>query len=198
MVTVCAFAQGPSAAENQERITALKPPSGAKVAIVVFEDLQCPDCARAHPLVNEVSAAQKVPVVRHDFPLAQHPYAMQAAIIGRYLDSQSAKLGEEWRSWVFSNQPSITRDNIDSFFEKFLKDHKLNPPMILDPGGKFDAKIKADVALGKRIGIQHTPTLFIVSNTGKGEPFVEVVDRPLMAQMIEDMKASAAVKTKVK
>ena len=31
----------------------LKPPKGSKVALIVFEDLQCPDCRRANPLLNE-------------------------------------------------------------------------------------------------------------------------------------------------
>ena len=30
--------------------TILRPPAGSKVAIIVFEDLGCPACARAHPL----------------------------------------------------------------------------------------------------------------------------------------------------
>jgi len=33
----------------------LKPPKGAQVAIVVFEDLECPDCRRAAPLVEEAA-----------------------------------------------------------------------------------------------------------------------------------------------
>src|SRR5689334_12295565 len=30
---------------------ALKPPAGARVAIVEFEDMECPDCANANPLL---------------------------------------------------------------------------------------------------------------------------------------------------
>ena len=48
----------------------LKPPPGAKVAIVMFEDLECPECARAYPMVWEAANAHKVPVVLHDFPFA--------------------------------------------------------------------------------------------------------------------------------
>jgi len=50
----------------------LKPPPGAKVAIVMFEDLECPDCANAYPLVWEAADAHKIPVVLHDFPLPRH------------------------------------------------------------------------------------------------------------------------------
>ena len=38
-------------------------PPGATVAIVVFEDLQCPDCARAHPGLLAAAEASKVPLM---------------------------------------------------------------------------------------------------------------------------------------
>jgi len=44
----------------------LRPPKGAQVALVVFEDLQCPDCRRAAPLVAQAGQTYKIPVVRHD------------------------------------------------------------------------------------------------------------------------------------
>ena len=33
--------------------TPLHPPAGARVAIIEFEDLECPDCARANPLLRQ-------------------------------------------------------------------------------------------------------------------------------------------------
>ena len=50
----------------------LKPPRGAAVAIVMFEDLQCADCSRVYPVVWETASAHKIPVVLHDFPLPMH------------------------------------------------------------------------------------------------------------------------------
>ena len=188
--SLAVFAQAP-AAVNQDRIKVLKPPVGAKVAIVVFEDLQCPDCARAHPLVKQVAETQKVPVVHHDFPLPMHPWARQAAIFGRYFDTKGAKLGDAFRTYIFQNQASITLDNFKSMVDKFVKDNGTALPFLLDPGKKLEAKVDADVALGKKIGIQHTPTIFVVSNSKtKAEPFVEVVDRSQLTQMIQDMKNS--------
>src|SRR5437899_6291745 len=67
--TAAKTTSAPSPATGNEKSNTLKPPAGSKVAIVVFEDLQCPDCARAAPLVKDVSKAEKIPVVRHDFPL---------------------------------------------------------------------------------------------------------------------------------
>lgn len=83
---------------------ALRPPKGARVAIVVFEDLQCPDCRRAAPLVEEASKTYKIPVVRHDFPLPFHTWSYDAAILARYFDTHSKALGNEFRDYIFSNQ----------------------------------------------------------------------------------------------
>ena len=67
--------------------SALRPPKGARVALVAFEDLQCPDCAAAEPLLEEASAKYGIPLVRHDFPLPKHNWAFEAHVIARYFDT---------------------------------------------------------------------------------------------------------------
>ena len=47
----------------------IKPPAGQKVAIYEFEDLECPACARAHPMVISAVDHYKIAFVRRDFPL---------------------------------------------------------------------------------------------------------------------------------
>src|SRR2546428_6086046 len=96
-------------ASAQETVnTVLRPPKGAQVAIVVFEDLQCPDCRRAAPLVEEAARTYKIPVVRHDFPLPMHNWSYDAAIIARYFDTRSKQLGNDFRDYIFQHQPEIT------------------------------------------------------------------------------------------
>lgn len=175
---------------GDEKSNVLKPPPGAKVAIVVFEDLQCPDCARAAPLVKDVSKAERIPVVRHDFPLPMHNWSFQAAIIARWFDAKSKGLGDEWREFCFANQPTISPDNLSQTAQKFAQSHGTALPFMVDPTGALSAKVRSDFQLGQRIGIQHTPTLFVVTNSTKGEPFVEVLDRSKLTEMIEDAKRS--------
>jgi len=171
--------------------SALKPPKGARVAIVVFEDLQCPDCARAWPLLQEASRTYHIPVVHYDFPLPQHNWSFQAAIFAHYFDGISPKLGDEYRTQVFAHQIEITPDNVRQFTENFSKEHDVKLPFAVDPTGKIERRIKADYALGQRTGIQHTPTIYIVSNTQRGKPFVEVVDRSQLYAMIDQMLKQA-------
>ena len=166
----------------------LKPPKGANVALIVFEDLECPDCARAAPLLEEAARTYHVPLVVYDFPLPRHAWAFDAAVLARYFDSQSKKLGTEFRLQVFQHQDSITRDNLRAFADKFAIEHKVELPFVVDPQGKLADGIKADHDLGLRVGIDHTPTIYVVSNKTQGKPFVEVVDRTRLFQMIDDMK----------
>src|SRR6202007_254583 len=80
-------------ATAQDTPEVLRPPKGAQVAIVVFEDLQCPDCRRAAPLLAQAGLTYKIPVVRHDFPLPMHNWSFDAAILARYFDTHSKVLG---------------------------------------------------------------------------------------------------------
>jgi protein-disulfide isomerase len=159
---VCASAQ-------QAVNPALRPPKGSQVAIVVFEDLQCPDCRRATPLVEEAARTYKIPLVLHDFPLPFHSWSYQAAILARYFDTHSKAMGNEFRDYIFASQLEITPENLRS------------------SDGKFAALINADKELGKEINIQHTPTLYVVSNKRSGKPFVEVVDRSQLYALIDAM-----------
>lgn len=166
----------------------LKPPKGAQLAIIVFEDLQCPDCRRANPLLKEASRAYKIPLLRYDFPLPMHNWSWDAALTARYFDTKSHKLGDAFRDYVFEHQPEITRENLRAFAEKFAAENKTALPFALDPQGQLAAKITADRNLGQRVGIQHTPTIYVVSNKIQGQPFVEVVDRAQLFQLIDAMK----------
>src|SRR5215470_16297741 len=108
-----------AAAGAQDKSAILKPPKGADVALVIFEDLECPDCARAAPLVEEAARTYKIPVVRHDYPLQKHAWAYDAAILARYFDTHSKALGNEFRDTVFQHQLEITAQNLHAFAEKF-------------------------------------------------------------------------------
>lgn len=171
--------------------SSLRPPKGANVALVVFEDLQCPDCARAAPLVQEAVRTYKIPLVRHDFPLPKHNWAFDAAVLARYFDTQSKKLGDEFREYVFTQQPGITPENLRGHGEKFAAANGMALPFLIDRDGQLAAKVKADLALGQRVGIEHTPTIYVVSNRTTGPPFIEVVDRSQLFSLIDNMKREA-------
>lgn len=150
----------------------LKPPPGARVAIIEFEDMECPQCARANPLLRDASANYHAPWIRHDFPLPQHTWSHQAAINARWFDTKSKKLGDEYRDEVFANQINIENiDGLRAFTEKFAKEHgNLAMPFAVDPQGKLDELVMADLTMAQRMGINQTPTIYIVTNNPSVQP----------------------------
>ena len=166
----------------------LRPPKGAQVAIVVFEDLQCPDCRRAAPLLAEAGRTYKIPVVRHDYPLPMHNWSMQAAVFARYFDTKSKTLGNEFRDYIFEHQLEINPDNLRGFTEKFAAEKKTDLPFVVDADGRLAALIRADKDLGTGIGFNHTPTIYVVSSKPGGKPYIEVTDRSKLYQLIDSMK----------
>jgi protein-disulfide isomerase len=172
---------------------ALKPPAGARVALVEFSDFECPDCGRAYPLLKEAVEKYKIPLVRHDFPLPYHAWSFTAAVNARWFDTHSKALGDEYRDQIFANQSFIYGPGaLLQFTQKFAASHGLTLPFAIDPQGKLAELVKADYALGQRIGIEHTPTIWVVTAHSKGAPFVEVVDRSKLFQLIDQAFADTA------
>jgi protein-disulfide isomerase len=156
--------------------TVLKPPKGSQVAIVVFEDLECPSCSRAAPAVKQAGKTYRIPVVRHDFPLPMHPWSYQAAVYARFFDTTSKDLGNEFRDYIFGNQLGVNLQTLRSYAEKFAAAHRMSLPYIVDPNGKLAAQVDADRDLGKALNLRHTPTIYIVSSRNPKKPYVEVTE----------------------
>lgn len=180
LFALTAFAQGPSV---------LKPPKGSQLAIVVFEDLQCPMCRQTSPVVENAAKSYKIPLVRYDFPLPMHNWSFDAAVMARYFEHQSKDLGDAFRIYIFQHQPEIFPSNLRSFADRFAAEHKTALPFVVDPKGELAAAVTADRDLGKRVGIDHTPTVYVVTNKTGGTPFVEV-KKPLeeLFQTIDALK----------
>lgn len=189
---VCLLAQTAPATQVMDP-SALKPPPGARVAIYEFSDMECPDCARANPLLMEAVAKYHIPWIRKDFPLPYHAWSFDAAVDARWFDTKSKKLGNDFRDAVFADQANIqTPEQLRAFAEEFAARHKLTLPFVVDPQGKLAAAVKADYALGQRIGVEHTPTIWVVTNKTSGVPFVEVVDRSHLYEIIDEALAETA------
>lgn len=175
---------------NSFRDTSMvKPPVGAKVAIYEFEDLECPACAHAFPIVHSAVERYKIPLVRHDFPLKMHVWSFDAAITARYLqDKISPKTAEDFRRDVFAAQTSIaSKDDLQNFTRHWFQQHGQNMPFVVDPNGLFRAEVQADETLGERIGLSQTPTIFVVTTKG----WTQIMDPNYLYQTIDQALAQA-------
>lgn len=172
----------------QEAPEALRPPKGSQLALVVFEDLQCPQCGRVAPLLAQASRTYKIPLVQHDFPLPMHNWSFDAAVLARYFDTHSKEIGNAFRDSVFEHQVEINPQNLRGFAEKFAAEHKIALPFVLDPEGKLAGLVRADKEVGVSLHLEHTPTIWIVSSKRGGKPYVEVTDTKQLYVMIDAMK----------
>jgi protein-disulfide isomerase len=142
-----------------------KPPSGAKVAIIEFEDLECPLCAQVSPMVREAMSRYHIPRVHYDFIIPGHAWSRTAAIYARYLeDTVSLQVAEDFRRDVFASQRLIASpDDLQQFTRRWFQAHGQAMPFVIDPSGKCAVEVEADCVLGKRTGVVHTPTLVVVT-----------------------------------
>ncbi len=162
----------------------------APVQIVVFDDLECPFCAKMHaqmfPAVLERYKGQ-VRVVYKDFPLDQHPWAMRAAIDSSCLGAQSTtgywnlvdyihahagELGGDDKSLAKANEAldTLTRDE--------GKRQKVDEATLNACVTKQDATaVKSSIKLGEALGVDSTPALFINGEKLDGAVPMEYVYR---------------------
>lgn len=173
----------PALAQGFKDTSMLRAPAGSPVAIYEFEDLECPACSHAFPIVHAAVDKYKIPLLRHDFPLRMHVWSFDAAVIARYIqDKISPQAAEEYRRAVFANQISIaSKEDLNAFTQKYFQSHGRVMPFVIDPNGLFAAEVHADQTLGERVGLTKTPTIFIVTHKG----FVEVNDVTQLYAMLD-------------
>jgi protein-disulfide isomerase len=199
------FAASPIAAQrivgqpptgNFKDTSMIKPPPGAKIAIYEFEDLECPACARAHPTVVAAVEHYKIAFVRKDFPLPGHIWSTDAAIWARYMqDKISPKVADEYRTAVFASQTAIgSKDDMMNFTRRFFQSHGLQMPFVVDPTGQFRKEVFEDKALGEKLGLTQTPTIFVCTDHN----WVLVTDPTQLYQTIEQVQQQLASTPAVK
>jgi protein-disulfide isomerase len=151
--------------DNFRDTSVLRPPAGSKVAMIVFEDLGCPACAKAHPIEMDVVKQTHVTLLRYDFPLPQHIWTFEGAVCARYVqETMGPQAADEFRSTVFKQQSMISsEDDIHRFLSNWLQKRGRKMPAKLDPTGKLAKEVTADRELGERLNVEWTPTVVVVT-----------------------------------
>lgn len=115
-----------------EPYVAASPSTGAAkpaVTVIEFSDFECPSCQHASTYMKPILAkyGEKVRYVRYDLPLvANHPWALAAAISGRAISNQKPELFWEYKKQVYENQDKLNAFLIEDFARNFAKDHDLD------------------------------------------------------------------------
>ena len=168
----------------------LVPPAGAKVAILEWEDLECPACAHAFPFVHMAIDHYKIPLVRRDFLIPGHIWSKDAATIARYLqDKVSPDLATEYRREVFASQFKIaSKDDLNRFTQEFFTKNGKQLPFVVDPTGQLAKEVAADDDLGLKLGLSETPTIVVVTPKG----WIQVKDVSDLYEAIDQAEAMVA------
>jgi len=164
-----------------------KGPAKAAVTIVEFSDMQCPHCAKAASGIEQLLAQEPdAHFVFQNFPLPMHNWAEKAAgyieCVGRASNDAVWKFIQK----TFEEQANITEANADEKLKAIATASGANGDEIAACAGtpETKARIEASIALGKSVGVNSTPTLFI---NGRNSPGGAPVD---LLKKIADFQAS--------
>lgn len=138
----------------------------SRVRVIIFEDLECPSCAQWHKqLVSQYLPAfgAQVAFQFHDFPLPQHDWSFNAAVISRLFAEKRPSLYFPWRTYCFSHQQEITPGNLIDKAAQFAASAGMTRAQIEAAFGQMDLlqAVEADRALGEKWNVQHTPTIYV-------------------------------------
>jgi protein-disulfide isomerase len=165
-----------------------KGPAKAPVTIVEFSDMQCPHCQKAAPAIEQLLAQEpEAHFVFQNFPLPLHNWAEKAA---EYVDCVGRAPANDavWKfiQKTFEEQANITEANADEKLKAIATASGANGDDIAACAAKPDtkARVEASVALGKSVGVNSTPTLFINGRNLPGGAPVDVLKK------ITDFQAS--------
>lgn len=141
----------------------------SKVVLVEYGDFQCPGCGAAHPTLKALSEKyeNELAFVFRNFPLTTiHPNARAAAaaveaagINGKYWEMHNLVF-ERQSTW--SDASASERADL---FKQFAVDAGVNAEAyektLTDESARINRKINFDLALGRKIGANSTPTILL-------------------------------------
>ncbi len=129
----------------------------AKVTVVEFSDFECPYCAMARPILEEmVRKNANMRLCYAPFPLSGHPHGMPAAQTALF----ARDYGKFWQmhDLLFDNQTAFSDQMFATLAKKLGLDDKLLAKAL--GSGKYKDELEASREQGKAAGVDATPSLF--------------------------------------
>jgi len=179
LLTISLFAQKPIEEGRAE----------SPVRAVIYEDLQCSDCAAFRRMLDEKllpEYAGKVAFVHRDFPLAKHVWARRAAIAARFFADRKPELGLEYRRYTMAGQQVTNEANFNVRLTDFARAHDIEPDAAIAAlsNRRYAELVERDYQDGVSRGVVHTPTVFV-----NGRPFVETFTFEEISKAIDEALA---------
>jgi protein-disulfide isomerase len=151
-------------AKTLELTSRTKGNARADVKVVEFTDFQCPACAKAAEIVDEIMKKypNKIYFEHKYYPLPMHSFAKRASIYAEC----AAEQGKFWpfHDVLFRSQSSWAKMTaVDEYFSQLAVSLGIdgvrlsvciNNPLVL-------AKVERDAAEAKKLAVSSTPTFFV-------------------------------------
>jgi protein-disulfide isomerase len=176
---------------------AAKGPAKAQVLIVEFSDMQCPHCQKAAPGIEQLVAQEpEARFVFQNFPLPAHDWAAKAA---NYVDCVGRASNDAvWKfiQKTFEDQSNITASNVDEKLKAIATAAGANADEVAACAAKPETKtrIDASLALGKSVGVNGTPTLFLNGRMVSGGAPVDVLKKMVDFEISQQKEGASAEK----
>src|ERR1051326_2696359 len=161
----------------------------SKVRVLIYEDLQCPDCATFRRMLDEKLLpryGERVAFVHRDFPLAKHAWARKAAIAARYFSGVKPELGLAYRRHIMASIQETRADNFNDKLSAFARDNGIDPAQAIAAldDRQLAMLVERDFQDGVARGVAKTPTVFV-----SGRPFIEHFSFEDISQSIDEALA---------
>jgi protein-disulfide isomerase len=136
-----------------------KGPEDAPVVLTIFDDFECPYCARLAPVLDQVvkQYPEAVKLVFKHFPLRNHKHALKAAMASMAAEKQ----GKFWEfhNLLFANYNQLSDEKIEEIARALNLDMERFQTDMQDPA--LMNKLRQDMMQAVNAGVRGTPTLFV-------------------------------------
>ena len=161
----------------------------SSVKVLIYEDLQCADCARFEVMLNQKILPRygpKVAFIHRDFPLGRHDWAVPAAMAARWVYEQSNRSGLDVRRELLAEQDTITSHSLKDWLIDFAYRNHLDPKGIADSlsDQRLATLVDQDRQAAVARGISRTPTVYV-----GGQVFVETIIFDDIARALDEALA---------
>jgi protein-disulfide isomerase len=161
-------------------------PRSAPVTIEVYGDFQCPSCGAATAVIGELEKQYtgQLRVIFHEFPLAMHNHATEAAMAAEAAGLQ----GHFWEmhDMIYKYQSVWSQaTNVSHFFAAYAESLGLDVGQFQSDAksAEIQERVVSEGEAGVARGVKNTPTIFIngreVFSAFRRENLLQAIDAAL-------------------
>ena len=138
-------------------------------------------------VLADYADAGKVCVIYREFPLAQHQHAKEAARYGHAAQRLGPRYWAQVTDALYQSQSQWEQDGkIEPVVAAALNKEDMARLQKQMNNPAIDSAIENDIALGKRLQVDQTPTFFITAK-GKTEKVAGIVTYPILRRYLDSL-----------